>query len=201
MLELDDVIISRGTVVAGPASAFSWRSARPDTYENHRSFQPDLDQFEKIALHLTDVDNAARKARKANLIDNLRKAEEGDELAKLSLSICAGFGGELDPDQIDDTPRNGPLPVNRWWDIWSVENVSYCAVCGEAMVHAHALQKVCSERCKRARRASQVRQTRPSRAKEQQPTTCATCGDEFTPKRKTARFCSTKCRVAAHRAK
>lgn len=30
---------------------------------------------------------------------------------------------------------------------------------------------------------------------------CAQCGSSFTPKRSTARFCSTACRVAAHRAK
>ena len=31
--------------------------------------------------------------------------------------------------------------------------------------------------------------------------TCATCGDEFDARRSTARFCSDKCRVRAHRAK
>jgi hypothetical protein len=30
---------------------------------------------------------------------------------------------------------------------------------------------------------------------------CAHCGERFAPKRSTARFCSTACRVAAHRAK
>ena len=29
---------------------------------------------------------------------------------------------------------------------------------------------------------------------------CSHCGATFTPKRSTARFCSTRCRVAAHRA-
>ena len=28
---------------------------------------------------------------------------------------------------------------------------------------------------------------------------CANCGDEFTPARSDARYCSTRCRVAAHR--
>jgi hypothetical protein len=30
---------------------------------------------------------------------------------------------------------------------------------------------------------------------------CAVCGVEFVPRRKTARYCSTRCRVAAHRAR
>jgi hypothetical protein len=31
--------------------------------------------------------------------------------------------------------------------------------------------------------------------------TCAQCGETFAPKRSDARFCSTRCRVAAHRAR
>ena len=49
--------------------------------------------------------------------------------------------------------------------------------------------KVESDRRYRAKRAT---------PKPEQP--CAHCGEMFTPKRSTARFCSTKCRVAAHRA-
>jgi hypothetical protein len=30
---------------------------------------------------------------------------------------------------------------------------------------------------------------------------CAYCGAEFTPRRNSARFCSVRCRVAAHRAR
>jgi hypothetical protein len=33
------------------------------------------------------------------------------------------------------------------------------------------------------------------------PIACAGCGQAFTPKRSTGRYCSTRCRVAAHRAK
>jgi hypothetical protein len=38
-------------------------------------------------------------------------------------------------------------------------------------------------------------------AAEPQPKTCDRCGEEFTPKRRDARYCSGRCRVAAHRAK
>jgi hypothetical protein len=33
------------------------------------------------------------------------------------------------------------------------------------------------------------------------PRPCAQCGATFTPKRSSAQFCSTRCRVAAHRGK
>jgi hypothetical protein len=57
----------------------------------------------------------------------------------------------------------------------------------------------CSERC--AREARNERR-RAARLRRRQPhvSTCAHCGDKFVHQRATGRYCSTRCRVAAHRA-
>ena len=54
----------------------------------------------------------------------------------------------------------------------------------------------CSVACKTAAR----RQERARVREPKKPIKCAECGERFTPKRSTARFCSARCRVAAHRA-
>lgn len=62
----------------------------------------------------------------------------------------------------------------------------------------------CSDRCYRAKEAARLRAYRAAH-----PTATITrivgcagpgCAETFTPKRADARFCSTRCRVAAHRA-
>jgi hypothetical protein len=53
---------------------------------------------------------------------------------------------------------------------------------------------------RRERNAEWMRRQRAEQRKENQPVACIHCGSEFTPKRSTAQFCSTRCRVAAHRA-
>ena len=53
---------------------------------------------------------------------------------------------------------------------------------------------------RRNRNAEWMRKQR-AQSKQDRPTaSCAHCGTEFAPKRSTAQFCSTRCRVAAHRA-
>ncbi|MEN9767814.1 MAG: hypothetical protein RLZZ32_1774 [Cyanobacteriota bacterium] len=53
---------------------------------------------------------------------------------------------------------------------------------------------------RRQRNAEWMRQHRQQHRQEKGPVACTHCGSEFTPKRSTAQFCSTACRVAAHRA-
>jgi hypothetical protein len=73
-----------------------------------------------------------------------------------------------------------------------------CAVCltpfraiGEGIFY-------CSPACKtEARRRKRAEARKPIQRK---PIRCEACGDRFTPIRSTARFCSTRCRMAAHRA-
>ena len=59
----------------------------------------------------------------------------------------------------------------------------------------------CSQMSKKenARVSSAVYRAKHRVDKEPQP--CAHCGELFTPKRSTAKFCSSSCRVAVHRAK
>ena len=54
----------------------------------------------------------------------------------------------------------------------------------------------CSVGCKtKARRLVRAEAREPKKRIK-----CAQCGERFTPIRSTARFCSTRCRMAAHRA-
>jgi hypothetical protein len=75
-----------------------------------------------------------------------------------------------------------------------------CRECGE-MFFATWPTRRCSRRCLRAylRRRQQLR--RPSRAKVHDDLRCGHCGGTFTPTRSDARYCSLRCRVAAHRAR
>lgn len=55
----------------------------------------------------------------------------------------------------------------------------------------------------RAKKFNRERAARHRDRNRSQPAAvpCSHCGESFTPKRSTAAFCSTRCRVAAHRAK
>ena len=55
---------------------------------------------------------------------------------------------------------------------------------------------VCERRYRTRRGREQYRQAHPAK-----PANCGHCQASFTPLRSTARYCSTRCRVAAHRAK
>jgi hypothetical protein len=74
------------------------------------------------------------------------------------------------------------------------DDVRTCWVCDQQFYGACQL-RTCSPACHRARQAP-----RASRAKPRQETRCPTCGDVFEQTRQDARFCSVRCRVAAHRA-
>lgn len=62
---------------------------------------------------------------------------------------------------------------------------SYCGACRE-LVNREL-----------SRTTSQTYRDRKRQPKQPQP--CAHCGETFLPQRSTAQFCSTRCRVAAHR--
>jgi formylmethanofuran dehydrogenase subunit E len=69
-----------------------------------------------------------------------------------------------------------------------------CHTCVETAVQPRAwgrLPRYCSPAC----------EPKPvSRAKPRPTIKCAVCGESFSPRRRDARTCSTRCRVAAHRA-
>jgi hypothetical protein len=75
-----------------------------------------------------------------------------------------------------------------------------CCVCGRRFYYStHAPGWYCSRRCNHRRPRLPRRE---SRAKDPDTRTraCARCGATFTPARSDARYCSARCRVAAHRA-
>lgn len=59
---------------------------------------------------------------------------------------------------------------------------------------------LCGDECRKARNALKQRGRRADAAARRQSVACAGCGQAFKPSRSDARFCSTRCRVAAHRA-
>ena len=61
-------------------------------------------------------------------------------------------------------------------------------------------QEEVDRRC-RKRKSEWMRNKRARQGQERQPIACHQCGATFIPKRSTAHFCSTRCRVAAHRAR
>lgn len=68
----------------------------------------------------------------------------------------------------------------------------YCRRGGHVYWPGDALSTKCSESHAKPRQKPRV---------QHDPMPCAHCGEDFTPKRSDARYCSGKCRVAAHRAR
>ena len=81
-----------------------------------------------------------------------------------------------------------------------------CSQCGQK--HARQQKIVGEMKCTdcvannvRAASRKSSADYRERNRKPKEPIACAHCGQEFTPKRSTAQFCSVKCRVSANRAK
>jgi hypothetical protein len=82
----------------------------------------------------------------------------------------------------------------------------YCRVCGEDMLttaysYFASLPTICSDDCRRAHHNERRRESRRIRHPEGQEQACTHCGQTFRIKRRGMRFCSGRCRVAAHREK
>ncbi|MBC1261542.1 hypothetical protein FQK07_09720 [Synechococcus sp. BSF8S] len=100
-----------------------------------------------------------------------------------------------------------------------VFHLAACQTCGETFasrlriiernelrsLQAESTELASDGECRCCRDATLNRQRvarhRAKHRQEKQPITCEHCGTSFTPKRSTAQFCSTRCRVAASRAK
>ena len=79
---------------------------------------------------------------------------------------------------------------------------SNCKSCGREMVSGTDICKHCKRDRVRQMNAARSRRYRyrAGLVKHRFIETCPVCGKEFRPKRSTARFCSSRCRVASHRA-
>lgn len=78
-----------------------------------------------------------------------------------------------------------------------------CEVCGEAIpIDRRRGSKTCSEECReeRNRRRSLRVYWETKKFKPEQDWKCAWCGKEFTPNRRSQRFCSVRCQEARKRA-
>jgi hypothetical protein len=88
-------------------------------------------------------------------------------------------------------------------DTWMKPQARYCEEC-EAANRAKANR---ANQRRRRRRETNRRQRQAGHLKSAGffsmlvHVPCAHCGEPFKPERTTARYCSTRCRVAAHRAK
>src|SRR4051812_35894906 len=76
-----------------------------------------------------------------------------------------------------------------------------CSRCGAAFEGPPQRQQcyACSDAGKAKVRETRKTKVRTERAAARGQFTCETCGEAFTPTRATARFCSPRCRMAAHR--
>ena len=64
----------------------------------------------------------------------------------------------------------------------------------------HRRNQYCSDQCRDdLNRRWQAERKRDQRSEQRTPRPCDQCGESFTPKRSDAKFCSARCRVAAHR--
>lgn len=76
-----------------------------------------------------------------------------------------------------------------------------CPVCDQPFqARGPSMPRYCSKQCcKKAARRRQVEQRIEARAARDHYRVCARCGSSFEAQRATRQFCSTRCRVAAHR--
>jgi hypothetical protein len=107
--------------------------------------------------------------------------------------------------------HTGPdTDADRWWIPSHMRTITIrslriqcCPVCQSWFI-GHRRTGFCSGDCRQQHRRQQntatVQRLR-QRRRDSIWQDCAHCSAEFTPKRSTARFCSTACRVAAHRAR
>jgi hypothetical protein len=100
-----------------------------------------------------------------------------------------------------------PLLANLLHQHRTPKRIWQCHVCGGDYINVggnYHLRAFCSNDCQRNKynqtRQAQRAKFRPSRAREQITRDCEACGVEFNPARADAKYCSVKCRVAAHRA-
>ena len=107
--------------------------------------------------------------------------------------------------------HTGPdTDADRWWVPRHMQGVKIsglrfhcCPVCQTWFI-GKCRTGCCSDGCRKQHRRQQntatIQRLRQRRRNDRWQD-CAHCSAEFTPKRSTARFCSSACRVAAHRAR
>jgi hypothetical protein len=109
--------------------------------------------------------------------------------------------------------ESGPAAKPELWGefkssviIVTPDTQASCHYCGRRFYCHHRYQgKWCSDKCARKARAPRiaaaVKARSQARAKARAGRRCKICGKPLAAQRSTARFCSVRCRVSAHRSK
>jgi hypothetical protein len=128
--------------------------------------------------------------------NSLRKPRVGispEPIPKLWRPLLRALNQDRKPGEHELTM---PLPELSW-------GRQTCRHCRGEFYRAHNIGGVvayCSDRCATIVHQAAVSKSRSEqRALERAGRTCKTCGKPITAQRSTMRFCSVKCRVAAHR--
>ena len=125
--------------------------------------------------------------RTARRVRWLRTVEWGTPYCyEATCSACPDCGANFISAVAKLIPAGWPERTKRGRTHYDRRKRARCSICHAEREHQ---QKVKSDRRYRAKHST---------PKSEQP--CVHCRGMFKPKRSTARFCSTKCRVAAHRA-
>jgi endogenous inhibitor of DNA gyrase (YacG/DUF329 family) len=111
-----------------------------------------------------------------------------------------------------------PVPVSLRWQTWERIGTDRARLMRAAVGHGWHLYAIyrcqrcgrwaagsgflwCSDECRRSDVAQQARDRRAQRATAARPmVNCSTCGAPIEAQRATRKFCSNRCRQAAHRA-
>lgn len=163
-------------------------------------FRPRLVAGPELTAFVECLSNARIKTDQAALDNKWRVidlAAKGDSLALKEVRIMENLG------RLPRSRDAGP-PRVQGFSFWGFEAVRTCRACGSDMVviEPGSPYCFCSNSCadswgRKARQSSKRRQR--ERAREGKLSTCEHCRQDFKPKRADARFCSGRCRVAAHR--
>jgi hypothetical protein len=171
------------------------RTERYNRKKPIRAIRSDIfNSDEAMAAVLAELE-AQHHAKQAKSVEEWRAriqaAEYGDQK---SAALIALFGG---PEKVL-VPAPWTFEFNRHKFPWR----HLCHECWQEFRSGSIASKVCSDECASERNAANTRLWRHGQKKPPRPAaTCGRCGETFAPARADARFCSGKCRVAAHRAK
>jgi hypothetical protein len=110
----------------------------------------------------------------------------------------AQFFNAVGPPRKPQTPEPVRLP-DRY--VWSEPTLCCCQSCGCEFYRVGGSGRYCSDLCAEASwRASRAVRAKAARAAGRADSRCAHCNEPITAQRSDSKFCSMRCRVAAHRA-
>jgi hypothetical protein len=190
----DDIRLSdddRISIIAAPV----WAYERDNLFRDYRRIDGPWDEIDaelKARDERRKAAYAAKLDRWERNVDDPNLTEFQREFSGFLLYAHTRIGSE------GPEPRQWAPSFSRPGDA----NLKTCIICGSEFFRAGRVD-TCTPKCAKVRR-DQTRtrgnwHRQPVKV-EHEPQYCDHCGDEFLPTRKDARFCSGRCRVAAHRA-